>query len=281
MTSSFIYPRIVEIERIEKYSPDIWEFFFVEESIANAAKPGQFAMLWIPGTDEIPLGFARIEKKASIIGFIVQRVGEGTQKLFQMKIGERVGIRGPFGNGFDLDLWKNKKVHIIGGGVGIAPLMPLTANNSSPLSLDIYYGAKDETALAISEVIDRHKPNGSHLHLATENGTLGMRGTVIDLVEKQLVSSQGSLLFLAAGPERMLFSLHSFLLQNFPSEEWEFSLCDRYMKCGFGICGSCSLDDLGIRLCVEGPVLGRTKLSKLSSFGKFGRDASGRKKYFA
>ncbi|MHA2270563.1 MAG: iron-sulfur cluster-binding protein [Candidatus Hodarchaeales archaeon] len=281
MASNGIYPRIVTIEKVEKYSPDIWEFILKEELIASSAKPGQFAMLWIPGTDEIPLGFSRIEKTTNIIGFIIQRVGEGTQELFQMKAGERVGIRGPFGSGFDLDLWKNRKVHIIGGGVGIAPLMPLTAYSGSQLSLDIFYGAKDESSLAVSELIDKQKLNGSHLHLATENGALGMRGTVIDLVKKQLASSQRSLLFLAAGPERMLFSLHSFLLQNFAGEEWEFSLCDRYIKCGFGICGSCSLDDLGIRLCVEGPVLGRAALSNLSSFGKFGRDAYGRKNFFA
>jgi dihydroorotate dehydrogenase electron transfer subunit len=281
LVSKYLYPQIVEIERIEKYSPDIWEFTFIEKTIANAAHPGQFAMLWIPGTDEIPLGFARIEKGANIIGFIVQSVGKGTQKLFQMKVGDRVGLRGPFGNGFDLELWQNRSVQIIGGGVGIAPLIPLIAHKSSPLSMDIYYGSKDETALGISEVIDRQKPNGSRLHLATENGTLGMRGTVIDLVKKQLVSSQRSLLFLAAGPERMLFSLHAFLIQTFPSEEWEFSLCDRYMKCGFGICGSCSLDDNGLRLCVEGPVLGRAALANLSSFGNFGRDACGRKNFFA
>lgn len=237
-------------------------------------------MLWVPGADEIPLGFAGIDNITNIIEFIVQRVGEGTQKLFQMKTGERVGIRGPFGTGFDLNLWMDREVYIIGGGVGIAPLVPLVAYSGSQLSLDIFYGAKNQDSLAISELIDKQKANSSHFHLATEDGSLGVRGTVIDLVKKQLLSSQRSLLILAAGPERMLFILHSLLLKNFPGEEWEFSLCDRYIKCGFGICGSCSLDGMGFRLCVEGPVLGRAALSKLSSFGIFGRDACGRKSFF-
>ncbi|MFX0115762.1 MAG: dihydroorotate dehydrogenase electron transfer subunit [Candidatus Hodarchaeota archaeon] len=281
MAASSLYPRIVAIESIEEYSANIKGFFFEEEFLAKMASPGQFAMLWIPGVDEIPLAFARIDHVTRIIGFIVQRVGTGTQRLFQLKKGDRVGIRGPFGNGFDLALWERREVFIVGGGVAMAPLMPLVSFEGAQKSLDIFYGAKNQDSLAIDELTDRQKLASSQLHIATEDGSVGEQGTVVDLVRSQLSNSRNkSPLILAAGPERMLLALHTLLLEKVPKGNWEFSLCDRYMKCGFGICGSCSLDELGLRLCVEGPVLGRRVLSQLKSFGNYGRDACGQKEYF-
>lgn len=282
MASKRLFPRIAEIRAIEEYSDSIKGFFFSDEFLAQIAVPGQFGFLWIPGVDEIPLGFAKIDRSDNTVGFIVQSVGKGTQKLFQMKIGDQVGIRGPFGNGFDLELWNGKDVYIVGGGVGIASLLPLIAHKGSQSSLEIIYGAKDQKSSFINELIDSLEFQSSHLHLITEDGSIGEHGTVVDFVQKRIdYFQEKQALFLAAGPEKMLLALHLLLLEKLPDAIWEMSLCDRYIKCGFGICGSCSLDDeLGLRLCVEGPVLGQKILSQLTSFGYYGRDASGRKKYF-
>ncbi|MFQ5980245.1 MAG: hypothetical protein ACE5OZ_19090 [Candidatus Heimdallarchaeota archaeon] len=282
MAPNRLFPRIVEIIAIEEYSESIKGFFFSDDFLAQIAVPGQFGFLWVPGVDEIPLGFAKIDPSDSTIGFIIQSVGIGTQKLFQMKKGDQVGIRGPFGNGFDLQLWNGKDVYIVGGGVGIAPLLPLAVHKGSQLSLEIIFGAKDEKSLFINKLIGSIELQSSYLNLITEDGSVGEQGTVVDFVQKRIEHFQEKqALFLAAGPEKMLLALHTLLLDRLPFAIWEMSLCDRYIKCGFGICGSCSLDDeLGLRLCVEGPVLGRDILSQLASFGYYGRDASGSKKYF-
>src|SRR5512136_2992990 len=86
--------------------------FVVDRSFAFS--PGQFVMVWVPGVDEIPMALS------SLNSITVQKVGDATSALFAMKPGDKLGIRGPFGNGFAL----GEKVLAVAGGVGAAPLLP-------------------------------------------------------------------------------------------------------------------------------------------------------------
>ncbi len=237
-------------------------------------------MLWVPGVDEIPLGFAEINDSTNSLGFIIEKIGEGTSALFELKENDKVGLRGPFGKCFNLSSWSGKNIILVGGGVGMAPLIPLITCNDSYSSLEIIYGAQNKESLSLTPMINDLKPTTAKFHVTTDDGSDGFHGTIVDFF-KENYKNLNSGLVLAAGPEGMLFALHNLLLKEFSKADWEFSLCERYIKCAIGICGSCSLDDLGLRLCYEGPVLGKSILSQLSSFGHFGRNLNGSKRNFS
>ena len=111
---------------------------------------------------------------------------------------------------------------------------------------------------------------------ATDDGTFGEKGTSVDIAKKMLNNQrENERMFdfvYASGPEMMMKELQP-LLNNV---EYEF-LFERYMKCAIGICGNCTMDPLGIRLCVEGPVLPKKLVEQLTEFGKYHRDASGKR----
>ncbi len=105
----------VMITEIVEETPSIRTFVFDRKI---AARPGQFVMVWVPGVDEIPMGLS------SPSSITVQKVGDATAALFAMHEGDRIGIRGPYGNGFSV----SGRTLAIGGGVGGAsPLLPLVA----------------------------------------------------------------------------------------------------------------------------------------------------------
>jgi dihydroorotate dehydrogenase electron transfer subunit len=110
----------------------------------------------------------------------------------------------------------------------------------------------------------------------TDDGSFGEKGTSVDVAKRMLNNQrENGKMFdfvYASGPEMMMKALQP-LLDNV---EYEF-LLERYMKCAIGICGNCTMDPLGIRLCVEGPVLPKKLVEQLTEFGKYHRDASGKR----
>ena len=105
-------PAAVTITKIVEETPSIRTFVFDREI---AARPGQFVMVWVPGVDEVPMALS------SPSSITVQKVGDATAALFAMHEGDRIGIRGPYGNGFAV----SGRTLVVGGGVGASPLLPL------------------------------------------------------------------------------------------------------------------------------------------------------------
>jgi len=111
--------RTTSILNIKTESPTVKTFTFKDKLCAKAT-PGQFLMLWIPGVDEIPLSIFDVNEKEGTVSVAVKRVGEATKTLHSKKVGEIIGVRGPFGNSFSLG---HSRILIVGGGIGIAPLL--------------------------------------------------------------------------------------------------------------------------------------------------------------
>ncbi|MBI5543251.1 MAG: hypothetical protein HY901_05145 [Deltaproteobacteria bacterium] len=110
--------------------------------------------------------------------------------------------------------------------------------------------------------------------LASEDGSVGRRGLVTSLLEEMLESGPRPRAVYGAGPERMLLAVQE-LVTRF---EVPFQLSfERYMKCGFGLCGQCALDGSGVQVCTEGPVLERQDLEGVTDLGQPHRTASGRR----
>ncbi|MCD6154991.1 MAG: dihydroorotate dehydrogenase electron transfer subunit [Candidatus Verstraetearchaeota archaeon] len=243
------------------------------EFVARRAKPGQFIMVWIPGIDEIPMSLSRIGKCE--ISFTVHRIGEATEKLHNMRIGDYIGVRGPYGTCFKK---VDGNVLIVGGGTGMAPLMPLITEiaEDGNVKIAVINGGKTAKELLFINTLKEMKHRGKirKLIFTTNDGTMGIKGTAVDAARKICREWKIDEIY-TCGPELMIKELIQVAKEH--GIHMQASL-ERYMKCAIGICGSCVLDPLGLRVCKDGPVFPLEILEKLTELGVYRRDASGRKR---
>jgi len=254
-------PCITNILSVKEECPSVKTITF---PFSGTMIPGQFFMIWIPGVDEIPMSVSMIHKNEKAITF--RDVGEATHALYEMKPGDKIGIRGPYGNGFTLP-----KGHllVVGGGTGIAMLAPaIETALQQHRKVTVVLGVKTHKELFFQ---DRFESLGASVIVSTDDGTCGRKGTAATCVQTILNDTQFSAV-LTCGPELMMKALFQ-LCEHLP---FQASL-ERYMKCGIGLCGQCCVDT-GLRVCTEGPVFSGAQLKTIPDFGVFTRDASGCKK---
>lgn len=246
--------------------------YFNDKKMVRKLKPGRFIMVWLPGIDEFPLSPSSYDHESSTVRFTFRVVGLGTKALASLSPGHTIFVRGPYGNGFTMlpitKPWNEKPVLVISGGVGLAPLLPLI-KALIRVFVDIHVSCGFKSAIDVFFIDEISKLVGENLTVTTDDGSVGIKGTVVDVVKELLKLKKFSYAF-ACGPEPMLFKLHKILLSK---EVPHQMLIERYVKCALGICGSCVID--GLRLCKEGPVFDDITLRGLSEFGRFKRLASG------
>ncbi|MFW9961259.1 MAG: dihydroorotate dehydrogenase electron transfer subunit [Candidatus Thorarchaeota archaeon] len=234
--------------------------------------PGQFLMVWIPGVDEIPMSISLWDPPR--VGITVLPIGEGTEALVSLQRRNRIGIRGPFGSSFSL---KSKKALVVGGGVGVAPLKPLVYDLlKSETEVTMLIAAKTKRELIFFDEFSRLLDEKFVLRTSTEDGSEGFMGLATEAAKEILQENQFDTLY-TCGPELMMYGLYDLVKGKRMS--FQASL-ERFMKCGCGICGTCALDPTGSLVCVDGPVYSKKELSKIIEFGKYHRDAVGKKKKF-
>ena len=281
------------IAKIEHETKDIKTFTFYHKL---NARPGQFIMLTDFEGGEKPFSISDCtENEFSVT---VKKIGEFTTRLFSKREGDLMSFRGAYGSSFFIS---NKKVLLVGGGYGVPPLYFLAKRLlKAGAEVVVVNGARTEEDLLFC---DKFKELDIKYINITEKGDLGKKGTSVSIAKKllqnQLVpkpqlgnnnhpqagaprdaawlswgrENKEKFDFLyAAGPEKMMKNLQKFT----GDITYEF-LLERYMKCAIGICGNCTVDPLGIRLCVEGPVLHKKLVEQLTEFGKYHRDASGKR----
>ncbi len=243
--------------------------------IAKFASPGQFAMLWLYGVDEKPMGIAGCNPIKGTLSFAVAKIGKATEAIHRLKKGDLLGIRGPYGKGFIL---KAKKVAIIGGGTGIAPTKFLVKEAlSNKLEVTLFHGARAVEELAYKEYFEKLENKNTNFTYkpSTDDGSCGYEGFSTSCFESSF--DEGAIYdnVYSCGPELMMCS--AFKITEARNIPFQACLADRYFKCAIGLCGQCTVDPLGLRLCIDGPVLNQDQLQKVSDFGKFGRDKYGKK----
>jgi dihydroorotate dehydrogenase electron transfer subunit len=254
------YPLITKIIEIKNENNNVKTIMF---RCNNKITPGQFYMIWIPGVDEIPMSVSYINK--NIKGITFKKIGEATTALFNLKKGDKIGVRGPYGKGFKVD---GKKILFVGGGTGIAMLAPVIEKAiKKKIKSTVIIGAKTKKELFFEK---RIKDSGAELYISTEDGTHGIKGLTTDLAKDIIKNNQFDFV-LTCGPELMMKKLMKLSKDIY----FQASL-ERFMKCGFGICGQCCIGE-GIRVCTEGPIFDKKTLRKIQDFGIFKRNASGKK----
>jgi dihydroorotate dehydrogenase electron transfer subunit len=259
--------RITPILRAETESFTVKTFTFLDKHCA-AARPGQFLMLWIPGVDEIPLSILDAGDDGTI-AVAVKKVGEATKALHNMKVGESIGIRGPFGNWFTL---RHGRILMVAGGTGIAPLIFLARKlRAKRVELLFVLGAKSKDELLfIGRLEQLCSPR--NVVATTEDGSYGLKCLATEPLEELMMKQKFDMVY-ACGPEQMLKRV--FDLADKHGVRMEASL-ERIMRCAVGLCGSCVIGSY--RVCSDGPVFAKEILRQVKDeFGVSKRDFDGRK----
>ena len=255
-------PQTVRIHEIRDETRTVRTF--VLDAEVPGAEPGQFVMLWLPGVDEKPISIAH----PSPLTLTVARVGLFSTALHRCRVGDRVGWRGPYGRGFSLR--EDRPALLVAGGYGAAPLYFLATRaieRSVPTTVAL--GAQRADDLIY---VDRFRSLGVALILATDDGSEGYKGYITDLVSQLTNQPTNQPTIYACGPEPMLVALRRLCRER--TIPGQLSV-ERYMKCGFGICGQCALD--GYLVCQDGPVFDVEQLDGLRDFGHAHRSATGRR----
>jgi len=230
-------------------------------------KPGQFVEVSVFGVGEAPISISSPPTKKGTFEICVRKVGSLTTKLQSLKEGDKVGVRGPFGNGFDANFLKGKDLLFIAGGLGIAPLRSLfnyvLDNRKDYGKVTLLYGCKEPRELLFSEemiaLASRDDVNFKPtVNWCPENevwtGNIGVITTLIPQVDFDPDKTYA----IVVGPPIMYkFVLNDLKGRKLPDDHIIVSL-ERRMKCGVGKCGHCQINQ--IYVCKDGPVFNYSKI---------------------
>lgn len=265
MPRNFNHTTICKIEKVIDETPTVRTLVFSDEVMSNVL-PGQFAMVWIPGINELPMS-VMISNEKGKAAFTVRKHGPSSTGLFNLQAGEQIGVRGPYGNSFDL---KHGKLLLVGGGTGLVPLMRLLTHVESSDDVTVLIGAKSKEEVFFEDLANQLLQNNPHkVIVTTDDGSYGEKGFVTGMVEKLVNQTKFDGVY-TCGPEIMMYKTVN--LAHSKGMFVQASL-ERMMKCGVGICGSCCVgEDL---VCKDGTIFDGDHLSSNKEFGHFYRNKAG------
>lgn len=237
-------PQALVIEN-KKIGKNIYTLTIESQEIANEARPGQFVHLRCgSGVDPLlrrPLSINDVQQQEGLITFWYQVVGKGTALLSKVKKGEFLDIIGPLGHGFETAL-NGKKLGLIGGGMGIAPLIFLGRELAKQNQVEGFFGGRTRELLPPLTSIKSFP-----YALATDDGSAGQKGLVTELLAEWLQNNQPDLLY-ACGPRPMLAEVACLAYRN--KIALQVSL-ESVMACGVGACLGCTCKGTGNAVSTE------------------------------
>jgi dihydroorotate dehydrogenase electron transfer subunit len=258
-------PAIVTIEKIIDETSTVKTLVFSDE-ILSQVLPGQFAMVWIPGVNELPMSVMVSTEKGKA-AFTVRKHGLASTALYSMKVGDQIGIRGPYGNSFTI---KHGKLLLVGGGTGLVPLVRLLTFLEKNDDITIIMGAKAKEEVFFEKLTNSILQQNVHnVIVVTEDGTYGESGLVTDVMKKLLKDNTFDAVY-TCGPEKMMHKVVQIATQK---KIYVEASIERMMKCGMGICGSCCFGD--VLACKDGTVFDGQFLLTNKEFGYTHRNKAG------
>ena len=239
----------------EELAPGIFSMWIVTD-IADEARPGQFISVYSQDGSRLlprPISICEADKENGRLRIVYRIAGAGTKEFSECKAGDTLDIMGPLGNGFPL---KKKKAFLIGGGIGIPPMLELAKNLDCEKTAVIGYRDK-ETFLA--DELRKY----ADVVIATEDGSVGTKGNVMDAIRENALEAD---MIYACGPTPMLRAIKQYAEEN--GIECYISLEER-MACGIGACLACVCKSKekdahsnvnNKRICKDGPVFLSTEV---------------------
>ena len=246
--------RVVQAEQLAE---GVFSMYLHAPEIAVQAVPGQFISLYCDDSDKLlprPISLCEVDKETGSLRIVYRVVGAGTEEFSKKKQGSFIRILGPLGNGFPVE---DKKAILIGGGIGIPPMLQLA--KELPGEVTVVVGYRDDQTFLLREL----EAAADYVVVATEDGSVGTKGNVIDAIRAEHVT--GDVIY-SCGPMPMLRGVKQWGLENhIPT--W-LSLEEK-MACGIGACLACVCQSTEVdphsnvknkRICKDGPVFLSTEI---------------------
>lgn len=234
-------------------------------------KPGQFLMLTVYGVGESPFGFASAPQDRDKIVISVKETGKVTSALHELKEGDRVGVRGPYGNSFPVDETKGKDVYFISGGIGLAPLRSLIDYVLSEENRDKYgrvqmlqaFRSPDDMLYDYDQSRWEQKPNTMVKYTIDKpcEGWQHCVGFPHELIDEELDCQTDNVVYYTCGPPIMIKAVIGELTELGISPEDIVTTLEMRMSCGLGKCGKCNIGHLYV--CKDGPVFSYDQLQQM------------------
>jgi NAD(P)H-flavin reductase len=229
--------------------------------------PGQFTMVSAFGVGEVPISVSGATRVDGLLQHTIRDVGAVTHALARTPIGDMVGIRGPYGTGWDVADGEGADVVLVAGGIGLAPLRPavleILRHRQRYGRVVLLYGTRSPQDLLFADELRRWKGLGVEVLVTVDYGTptwTGRVGLVTTLVTRAGFDPR-STLALVCGPEVMVrFTAAELIKRGVRQDRIRVSL-ERNMRCGVGLCGHCQYRELFV--CLDGPVLPFNQVSGL------------------
>lgn len=223
---------------------------------ATPVAPGQFFMLSVPGLGEAAFTYVSVPDAAGRFAALVRRVGRVTDALFSAKRNQIFGLRGPFGRGWPRSELAQKRVLVVAGGCGLAPLSALIDSlltEHRPSALSVVYGARSEASQVLGRERARWQIHIPVIETVEQRGAGTMRaGTVNDHLHAGIEALLGAPeAILLCGPEAMMDAVARTFVQRGAQPEQIWLSIERRMHCGVGRCGHCHIANE--YACTDGP----------------------------
>ena len=243
------FEEIAPIVRQEEIADDIYSMWIEAKDIAEHAKAGQFLSVYSNDGSRLlprPISICEIDREKGKLRLVYRVAGKGTKEFSDMHAAATLKVMGPLGNGFPK---KEKKAFLIGGGIGIPPMLELAKELDCEKQMVLGY--RDELFLN-----DEFKPYGT-VTIATEDGSAGTKGNVLDAIRENGLTAD---IIYACGPTPMLRAIKQYAAEH--DIECYISMEER-MACGIGACLACVCQSKdkdahsnvnNKRICKEGPV---------------------------
>ena len=261
-------PALGTIKEVRRLT-DLEKLFKVElpDGLGLDHRPGQFVQVSVMGAGEAPLSISSSPTRGPHLELTVRKAGKVTTALHRLKEGDRVGIRGPFGSFFDVERFKGRSLLLIPGGLGLAPMRSLIQYviDTRDLYRDVTvaYGTKCPEEILFPEEIEAwQRTSGLTVRQTVDTcspswtGQVGLITTLIPPLEIEA----GTIVVIVGPPVMYKFVILELDKKKVPHENIVVSL-ERYMKCGVGKCGHCTIEHL--YCCLDGPVFRLSEIEHL------------------
>lgn len=233
-------------------APSIYDMW-IETSLAQEAKPGQFLCIYPKNQSTLlprPISICEVNEEKTALRIVYRIAGQGTAEFSGYKAGESIAILGTLGNGFPVSEAAGRKVFLMGGGIGVPPILQLAKEMQADNQIVVGYR---DNQLFLKEDLEKY----GKVYIATEDGSEGTKGNVMDAIAANALEAD---MIFACGPMPMLRAIKKFAAER---QIKAYISLEEHMACGVGACLGCVVKTKEIdhhshvhnaRICTDGPV---------------------------
>ncbi len=271
-TSDPMVPKMYTIQRARWETNDTFSVELIpsQGGVIPSFEAGQFNMVYVYGIGEIPISISSDPSRRDMLIHTTRAVGTVTRAMSELRVGETLGVRGPFGSAWPTDIGRGKDIVIVAGGTGLAPLRPamfrILANRDHYERVVLLYGARTPGDVLYRKQLEQWRAHFDlDVYVTVDRATGNWRSSV-GLVTQLIIRAPfdpTNTIAMVCGPEVMLrFTTMELVKRGVNSDNIYVSL-ERNMKCGIGLCGHCQLGSKFV--CKDGPVFRHSQVERFLS----------------